>query len=939
MKMTCARLRRPLAGITVWGFSLGLALMLTTPCGARKAIRDAFFAYYPSAVGSKLDNLPSKSNHCAVCHYDASGSGTKNPYGNLLKSNYDNVSNWTTAISMADAAVNPGQSGYDPEGDNYSTRTEILGSGFSNTPTFPGLNNTNVDLVKNATISEIRPFVTPTSTVDTTPPTVVVTSPNGGETTVGNQLAGVTWTASDPSGIVAVNVYLSLDGGLHYTPVAMGLENTGSYAWKPANRPTEEAKIKVVAYDGALNIGHDESDEEFDIVSPPGGKVPTTLRDFDMPGTQPFEGGGEAAPPTDCAVCHGGYDPAVEPYANWQGSMMAHASIDPLFEANMVIANQDAPDSGDLCLRCHDSGGWMQGRSVPTDGSAMLEKDKIGVSCDLCHRMVDPVYDLDLSPAEDVPVLANLSFPGSHYGNGMVVLDPVTKMRGPFNDTVAPHSVIVSSFHKSANFCGTCHDVSNPAFSKDAMGIYQPNTFNLTGGDVDPDVAAPVERTYSEWLHSAYNSPDGVHQPEFAGNKADGMVSTCQDCHMRDVAGKGCKTADSPLRQDMPLHDMTGGSTWMPQVIANQYPGKVNLAAIQAGIERARYMLQNAADLDVNIQDGKLVARVTNQTGHKLPTGYPEGRRIWLNVKFYDAGNNLIAESGAYDPVTAELAHDAQAKIYEVHPGIGENISSVVGIDPGPSLHFVLNNGIVSDNRIPPRGFTNAAFASFGGLPVGHSYIDGQHWDDTAYVIPAATSRAEVRLFYQSTSKEFVEFLRDENKTDTKGQFMYDLWVNNGKCPPELMVQDTWVIDPELDDDHDGMTNGIEQFYAMNPFDPADAVLDSDNDGLDNLTESALGSNPADAASAHWPQGVWANVAEPPGRHFALSYVRRIDYPAADIVVEVSDDLATWHSGAAFTVTKEIVPRGTETETVVERMVAPMDAASPAFMRLRITPK
>ena len=82
----------------------------------------------------------------------------------------------------------------------------------------------------------------------------------------------------------------------------------------------------------------------------------------------------------------------MEPYFNWQGSMMSQASRDILFEANMVIANQDAPDSGDLCLRCHLYRGWLRGRSVPTDGSQMLSTDEIGVACDLCHRMVDPVF-------------------------------------------------------------------------------------------------------------------------------------------------------------------------------------------------------------------------------------------------------------------------------------------------------------------------------------------------------------------------------------------------------------------------------------------------------------------------------------------------------------------------------------------------------------------
>lgn len=250
------------------------------------------------------------------------------------------------------------------------------------------------------------------------------------------------------------------------------------------------------------------------------------------------------------------------------------------------------------------------------------------------------------------------------------------------------------------------------------------------------------------------------------------------------------------------------------------------------------------------------------------------------------------------------------------------------------------NNRIYDDNRIPPRGFTNTALAMFGGAPVGHAYADGQFWDDSEYTISATAKRAEVRLFYQSTSKEFVEFLRDENKTNSKGLEMFNLWNNNGKCPPELMVQETWVIDPDDDDDGDGMPNGIEQDFTMNPFDSSDALEDADKDGLNNLTESTLGSDPTDAASAHWPHGAWVDLVEPsPGRHFALSYVQRKNHPTANIFVEVPDDLATWRSGPAFTATQSITERDTVTETVVERMVSPMDGAAGAFMRLRIQPK
>ena len=903
---------------------------------ARNTIRNSFFSVYPDAVGSVLDSTPSKPGHCAVCHYNANGGGTKNPYGNAI-GNYGNLNQESGRI----AAIN-GVANLDSDGDGFNSSTEITSTSYSNTPTFPGLTSGNVNLVSNMVTSEITGHLTPSTTVDNTPPEITVLAPNGGEELVGNQPYEVTWTASDPSGIVAIHIYHSIDGGVTYTPVIYGLENTGSYQWVPANRPTGEAFIRIVAVDGAVNTNSDTNDSAFDIVSPPSDGVPTTLRDFDMPGSQPFEAGSEPSPPSECAQCHGGFNPDTEPYANWQGSMMALASRDPLFEANMVIANQDAPDSGDLCLRCHISGGWMQGRSVPTDGSAMLERDMVGVSCDLCHRMVDPNYIEGLSPARDEQVLADLSFPGTHYGNGMFVLDPDGIIRGPREDSEAPHMFRGSPFHKSAAFCGTCHDVSNPAFSRDEFGAYQPNSFDLREEQVDPAVAAPVERTYSEWLHSEYAST-GVESEVFAGNKADGIVSTCQDCHMRDVQSAACNVTGAPVRDDMPLHDMTGGSTWTPQIIADLYPTKVNQAAITAGITRARYMLQNAADLEVEVEHGSLKAKVTNQTGHKLPTGYPEGRRIWLNAKFFNAGNELIHESGAYNAATGELAHDKQldpeVKIYEVQPGISNDVAAVAGVPAGKSFHFVLNNMVVSDNRIPPRGFTNAAFESFGGAPVGHGYDDGQYWDETGYTIPAATTRVEVRLFYQSTSKEFIEFMLSQNNTHPKVVQMYQLWNDNGKCPPELMEEASWVIDPGGDDDDDGMTNSIEQLYAMNPFDAADAMHDEDGDGLDNLTETVLGSNPTDAASTHWPHGEWLDVTEPAGRHFALSYIRRIGYTAADIVVEVSDDLVTWHSGTAFTVTQEISPRDEVTENVIERMVAPMDSSTPAFMRLRITPR
>ena len=154
-----------------------------------------------------------------------------------------------------------------------------------------------------------------------------------------------------------------------------------------------------------------------------------------------------------------------------------------------------------------------------------------------------------------------------------------------------------------------------------------------------------------------------------------------------------------------------------------------------------------------------------------------------------------------------------QAKIYEVEPGLDALTAPLVGVPEGPSFHFVLNNKIYKDNRIPPRGFANAAFAAFGGTPVGAQLrrraVLGRSRSTRSR---PAQRRPAVTLYYQSTSKEYIEFLRDQNTTNTTGQALYDLWDNNGKCPPEVMVQSqvTLAIIWPGDIDLDGHVNTVD---------------------------------------------------------------------------------------------------------------------------------
>jgi hypothetical protein len=535
--------------------------------------------------------------------------------------------------------------------------------------------------------------------------------------------------------------------------------------------------------------------------------VQTTINDFFLPGSQPLQSGNFNNLLNNCG-CHDDTKKDVDLMFNWSGSMMAQAQRDPLYLAALTIANQDAAFSGDLCIRCHTPRGWLEGRSIPTSGSALTSTDRIGVYCDYCHRSIKPT-EVGVNPypgnaeytsttyLRDQAYLSSLTMTNNRpqtSANGMYLVDSDETRRGPYKQAEVPqakHDIFYSPFHRDALMCATCHDVSNPAYSKQPNGTYVLNALDTPAPDFDPYEMFPVERTFSEWMMSDYNSTTGVYAPQFAGYNKE-YVSTCQDCHMRTVHGKGAQQADP--RPDLALHDFTGANTFIPLTLPALYGSEVNTAALNAGILRARYMLQNAAvmefdGLPVRLPNDsiEIKVKITNNTGHKLPSGYPEGRRIWINLKAWDLENNLIWESGAYDFSTAVLTEDAQAKIYEIKPGLSPSTASALGKPAGPSFHFVLNDTIYKDNRIPPRGFTNANFIAIQSQPVDYSYADGQYWDITTYRLHPFTARFTATLYYQTVSKEYIEFLKNANTTDDRGIVMYNAWNSNNKSAPEVM--------------------------------------------------------------------------------------------------------------------------------------------------------
>lgn len=553
--------------------------------------------------------------------------------------------------------------------------------------------------------------------------------------------------------------------------------------------------------------------------------IPNSSSDLFLPGTQPGQLVDPIAAPNTCRACHEEYSDGLEqpaeyePWTSWQGSMMAQAGRDPVFYAALDIANADIPGGGEFCVRCHLPTAWLHGDpdNPPIDASEATFADLEGIQCELCHRMVDPVYTAE-NPDRDELILAEIIPAMSNIGSGALIIDPEAHRRGPF-DIVAdmPHNLdphlaagaketLYSPYHREALLCASCHDISNPLLSWDEeTGSYQPNDPNMPA-PADDDLF-PIERTFSEWLLSAYNSETGVYAPQFGGNQV--YVSTCQDCHMRAVTGVGGSLFGEPVeivRDDLPLHDLTGANTWVPQIIplhpefGQLFEDDPNrLAALEMGIERARYMLQNAATVTAVQQGNQLIVTVVNESGHKLPSGYVEGRRMWLQVEGFNSNDELVFSSGAYDMTTAELDMSNDPKIYESKHGLTADWAAEHGLLPGPSFHFILNNLIVSDNRIPPRGYNFAAFNAAGaapytdGTPDSTRYADGQYWDVTYYTLPDDVAYGRVRLLHQVASKEYIEFLRDNNPNvddeNNNGQILYNLWEMSGRSAPEVMAE------------------------------------------------------------------------------------------------------------------------------------------------------
>lgn len=457
-----------------------------------------------------------------------------------------------------------------------------------------------------------------------------------------------------------------------------------------------------------------------------------------------------------CAQCHTASDTAlrdsagrdISPYGLWQGSMMSLAGRDPFYLA--VFAEELAKDPDNdaidgVCTRCHGGAGHEESRGAitfdslvsGTDTAAQLARD--GVTCSLCHQI-----------APD-----NLGREASFTGGYIIGFE--REMYGPHeNPFVTPMQMFINftptlgAHTAKSELCATCHTV-------------------IVGDVVE-------QATYLEWRSSSV-----------------AINAQCQTCHVPTDDADGVRltgpiakfpTNLSP-RAPLGRHRFAGGNAYMLRLIASAEAWAntgVPAETFAAGAADAEAHLATAAKLELTASGSasarELAVRVINQTGHKLPTGYPS-RRVWLHVTVRD-GERVVWESGGDEAGVLAVDHPTVDAILPHHDRITSQdqvqVWQAVLVDAdGKPTHRALDGAKYGkDDRILPAGFLPSNADKPRTLPVGvdgdDDFIAGSDTVTFALGKVPAGATVEVELRYQTLSPALVETI-DRGRTPMATRF------------------------------------------------------------------------------------------------------------------------------------------------------------------------
>ncbi|MCB9634880.1 MAG: hypothetical protein H6721_22365 [Sandaracinus sp.] len=473
-----------------------------------------------------------------------------------------------------------------------------------------------------------------------------------------------------------------------------------------------------------------------------------------------------------CATCHqwsgaGSLEDAsgrdVSQYTLWRSSVMALSARDPYFLAALSHEIEEHPEATDTieatCTRCHApaaneglraSGAHPGLASLTTGVDSAANTARDGVTCTVCHQI------------EPTNLGTEASFSGGWMiGAGDVAYGPHT---APFETNMVNATGYRPAFgaHVSeSESCATCHTLFTRAL--DATGTPSGPSF-------------PEQVPYLEWLASDY---------AVGGSRE----ASCQSCHVptTDVDGRVISTPISSrpnrlaARSPYGRHVFTGANGYLLELFAaNESWANTEVPAVEllASATASDAMLGRAASLAATTRrDGDRVVvevDVTNESGHKLPTGYPS-RRVFLRVEALDAAGAVVWASGrtnargylvdeggrAIDGAYVVLPHrdvidrQDQAQVYEA-----------MMEDAGGAPTRVLLNAVAyaKDTRLLPHGWRADHPDADAMRPVG---VEGDATfrpgsDRVTYRIPSAgVASVRVSLLYQSMPPTTIDGLRD----------------------------------------------------------------------------------------------------------------------------------------------------------------------------------
>ena len=522
-----------------------------------------------------------------------------------------------------------------------------------------------------------------------------------------------------------------------------------------------------------------------------------------------------------CALCHSNHFAAtamrnsegdeIGPYNLWRGSMMANASRDPFWWAQ--VASEVAlnpPEKQEHiegeCIRCHapalartarESAGREGKMSDLKGGShpAMVGVD--GVACTTCHQIIP----------------RGLGEPETFSGNFKI--NDERLIFGPHRNP-APGPMInhvdytptYASYVTESKLCASCHTLVHPAGEP---------TAEVGEGEPRENWGFPEQTPYLEWRNSIFNNEDDPEAPE---------GRSCQACHQPTYDDEGpirTRIARSPpggdfnirTREPFGQHTFVGGNVVMPQIM-KQERETLNPSGTDAALdmisELATQRLEESATLEVSELEraaDSLSFKVTVRalTGHKLPTGFPS-RRVWIKAKVSDTAGQTLFASGGYngrgrilDGEGAPLESEWVYGPIEPHHQLIERqdqvqiYQAVMGDDQGAYTHAITRaQGWLKDNRLLPQGYRDdhpeASYTQPVGLNGDPDFVGGSDQLTYRVSIPADAGPLEVSvsLVYQTISARFARSLFQVDRPEVAAfRTMYE----RADVSPVVMAEQT----------------------------------------------------------------------------------------------------------------------------------------------------